>query len=80
MELRRTGKKMPFLDVHIGNPFWAHERVWIRTDGDAATELASSGTFASSCNFLIDGTVRPTKQYGFPNKDLCEEVEAIEFI
>lgn len=79
MRLVRTGQKLPFLDVHIGNPFWAHNRVWIRTSGTGATELASSRTWSSSCDFLIDGTVRPTKRYGFPNDDLCEEVEALEY-
>lgn len=80
MRLERTGKSMPFLDVQIGNPFWAHNRVWGRTDGDAATELHDTGEHSSCCNFLIDGTVRPKRTYGFPNRDLCEEVEGIKVI
>ena len=77
MRIKRTGKMIPFLDVHIGNPFWAHGKVWVRTDGNAASELASTGQWSSCCNFLIDGTVRPSREYGFPNNDLCEEVEAV---
>jgi hypothetical protein len=80
MQLKRTGKMMPFLDVHIGNPFWAHDGYWVRTDGSAATRLESSGHHGSCCDFLIDGTVRPTQRYGFPNNDLCEEVEAVELV
>jgi len=74
--IRRTGTRLPFLDVHIGNPFWAHGRLWVRTDGDAATQLVSVGEHGLAANFLIDGTVHSSRRHGFPNNDLCEEVES----
>lgn len=77
MRIKRTGKMLPFLDVHIGNPFFAHGRVWVRTEGNAATHLVSTGHWGSACDFLIDGTVRPSRKHGFPNDDLCEQVEAV---
>ena len=88
MKIERTFQTIAFLDLDIGSPFWAHGRLWVRTDGDSATELKSSPDLnverfnrdrASSCNFLIDGTVRPVEgPYGFPNNDLCELVEAVK--
>lgn len=54
MELQRTGKKIKFLDVHIGNPFYAHNTIWIRTSYKGATVLGNSGTHQSACNFTID--------------------------
>lgn len=60
-EFIRTGRLVPFLDVGIGQPFWAFGKVWIRTAYDAATELTSTPQrkaglrpLASCCNFLID--------------------------
>ena len=53
-ELVRTGKRIPFLKLQIGNPFFAHGKVWIRTSYEAATELTYSGCHSSTCNFTID--------------------------
>jgi hypothetical protein len=52
--LIRTGKTIKFLDVSIGQPFYKHDRFWIRNAYDAATELRESTRYASCCNFLID--------------------------
>lgn len=49
-----TGKKMKFTSVSIGNPFYAHGKMWVRTGREAGTELRNSGEHASSCNFTID--------------------------
>lgn len=61
MQLVRTHKKVSFLTVSIGQPFWAHNSVWIRTDYAAATELQSTTRRAEGilhitnvCNYLID--------------------------
>lgn len=54
VELKRTGKSIKFLDVHIGHPFYAHNKIWIRTDYPAAAELGDSGSHTSVCNFTID--------------------------
>lgn len=87
-ELRRTGRKMAFLDLDIGSPFWAHGRLWVRTNGTTGTVLRSApntrqdplGTTPSACNFLIDGTTYPSRRYGFPDNDRCEEVEAVDVV
>ncbi len=53
--LNPTGGKIAFLDVAIGAPFFAHDKIWIRTSYEAATELVSSGNrMGSCCNFTID--------------------------
>lgn len=52
--LRRTGKLIPFLSISIGNPFWAHGRVWIRTGYTDASELVTSQHHGSCCNFDMD--------------------------
>ena len=52
--LVRTGKIVPFKSVDIGNPFFAHDRVWIRTGREAGTELHGTGERSSSCNFTTD--------------------------
>ena len=65
MILKRTGRMAPFLSLYMGNPFWAHGKVWIRDSYEAACVLESSGKIASCCNFMIDA---------------CDEfVEAIEY-
>lgn len=55
-KLKRTGKKIKFLDVSIGGPFYAHHRIWVRTSYDAATEFGSTagGKHRSCCNFTLD--------------------------
>ncbi len=75
--LVRSGTKVPFLDLHIGSPFYAHGKFWVRTDFEAASELKGSadGAWASCCNFLIDGTVRSVR--AAPGT-VCEEVETVE--
>lgn len=72
MNITRTGKMVPFLSINIGSPFFAHDRVWIRTAYEAATELNSTPIreegklmLSSCCNFNIDECDR--------------EVEAVEF-
>lgn len=57
----RTGRLVPFTDVGIGQPFWAHGKVWVRTSYEAATEMTSTPqrnaglrNWASTCNFAID--------------------------
>lgn len=84
--INRTGRKIAFLDLHIGSPFFAHGQLWVRTSFDAATELESStdGLMASCCNFLIDGKTRPAraaqgKYYSHPG-ETCEEVECVEVV
>lgn len=57
-QLVRVGRKVPFLELNIGNPFWAHDEVWIRTSYSGATQLKPSGKRGSSCNFTIDGSDR----------------------
>lgn len=59
--LVRTGKLVPFRDVGIGQPFWAHDKVWIRTSHNAATQLGTTDMrrygeiyLSSCCNFDID--------------------------
>lgn len=52
--LRRSGMLTPFTRVSIGNPFWAHGKVWVRTSYEAATELKPTGQIASCCNFMSD--------------------------
>ena len=53
-ELQRTGKRIKFTDVAIGNPFFAHGKMWTRTSYSGATQMASSGWHASSCSFDLD--------------------------
>lgn len=57
----RTGKMVPFLEVGMGQPFYAHGKVWVRTSYEAATELTSTPIrhggkliHASCCNFVTD--------------------------
>lgn len=80
MQLIRTGKKIAFLDVHIGSPFFAHGKIWVRTAFDAATVLQGStdGLWASCCNFIIDGTTRPVRGPYSHAGETCEEVECVE--
>ena len=52
-ELRRTGKAISFKTVGIGNPFFAHGKIWIRVDYDAAKQLVPSDMHSSVCNFVI---------------------------
>jgi hypothetical protein len=76
--LTKTGVKVPFLDLSIGAPFYAHGKFWTRTDTDAGTELCSStdeSPSRSCCNFLIDGTVYSVRCW--PGHQ-CEEVETVE--
>lgn len=72
MNFTRTGKMVPFLDVNIGSPFFAHDKVWVRTSYEAATELNSTPIrsegklmMSSCCSFTIDECDR--------------EVEAVEY-
>jgi len=53
-KLIATGAMVPFLDVNIGHPFFAHNRFWIRTSREAAAELGSSRSHTSVCNFTLD--------------------------
>ena len=66
MNLRRTRKMVKFTDLCVGNPFFAHGRVWIRIDELSAVALGSSGDYGGSCcDFTLDA---------------CDEfVEAIEY-
>ena len=61
MQIVRTGKMVPFLEISIGSPFWAHDKVWVRTSYSAATVLGSTPirsegrmSLMSTCNFTID--------------------------
>jgi hypothetical protein len=54
VELIRTGRHLKFTAVGIGNPFYAHDGMWIRLDRDAAKRLAPSDMHASCCNFTMD--------------------------
>jgi hypothetical protein len=77
MSIERSGRMIPFLDLNIGAPFFAHGKYWVRTDTESATVLKGSadGSWASSCNFLIDGTVKSL--HAVPGT-VCEEVETVE--
>lgn len=79
MQIVRTGEKSAFLDLNIGSPFFAHGKIWVRTAFDAATVLQDSdaGSSASTCNFLIEGTVRPKRGPYSHEGELCEEVETV---
>lgn len=84
MNLECTGEMIAFLDLGIGSPFYAHGRVWIRTDFDCATEFGSTQTrrenrVHSCCNFLIDGTVEPEWGPYSHRGEKCELVEAVRF-
>lgn len=80
MQITRTGKKIAFLDIHIGSPFFAYGKVWVRTAFDAATVLLSSeaGLGANVCNFIIDGTTTPKRGPYSHKGETCEEVECVE--
>lgn len=39
--LKRTGKKVAFKDLNIGQPFFHHGTFWVRTNYDGATDLAT---------------------------------------
>ena len=53
MRLVATQEFVRFDSLSIGNPFYAFERFWIRTDHTAGTELESSGTRGSCCSFRV---------------------------
>ena len=80
MQLVRSGKRIAFLDLHIGSPFFAHGKFWVRTDFDAATVLQDStdGLWPSACNFIIDGTTKPARGPYSHAGETCEEVECVE--
>lgn len=69
--LTRTGRKVEFKSVHIGQPFVAHDRFWVRFTASAATELHGSLTFGSCCDFTIEDedrfveevVLRPVAEY-----------------
>ena len=76
MKLKRTGAIIPFLDVGVGCAYFAHGKVWVRTDYAVGVELmGSQWTSGSACNFLIDGTMKSERQ-----DRLSEPVEAVEWI
>jgi hypothetical protein len=84
MKIIRTGKKIAFLDVSVGSPFYAHGRYWVRRTFEAACELRSTrdGLLARAANFVIEGTTRPERAksglfYSHPG-ETCEEVESVE--
>ena len=59
--LVRTGVLVPFRDVSIGQPFWAHGKVWTRTSREAASAFGSTNQrvngfifLGNCCNFVID--------------------------
>lgn len=80
--IKRTGKKIAFLDLHIGSPFYAHGGLWVRTSFSAATRLenSESGLYANCCNFLIDGTTTPVRGPYSHAGETCEEVECVEVV
>lgn len=55
VELVRTGKQIKFVDVSIGQLFYAHDAFWTRTSWVAASVVSSSTNHHSNvCNFTID--------------------------
>ncbi len=55
MNLRRTGNAIEFIDVSIGQPFFAHNKFWTRISPEVAAALSGSlHKGASCCNFAID--------------------------
>ena len=67
VNLRKTGKKVRFLDVSIGQPFYAHNRFWVRISYEGASELRASLCHAATCcNFTIDA-----------EDEFVEEVESV---
>jgi hypothetical protein len=81
MEIKRIGEKMAFLDLCIGQPFFAHGRLWTRTSFSAGTELhGSHSRMNSACDFLKDGTVEPKRGPYSRAGETCEEVEAVVLV
>lgn len=76
LKLRTTGRKMPFLDIDIGAPFYAHGEFWVRVSGNTGVILMNSdGGVRSYRDFLLDGVVL-TDRHG--HKVVCGEVEIVE--
>lgn len=71
LRLYRTGQKVPFLEVSMGSAFFAHNAFWTRCDFGAATKLVATQEMGSTCNFIIDGTVKDRAG------NVCEEVEIV---
>lgn len=81
IELKRTGRKVAFLDVGIGCVFFAHGQYWTRTDFDAGSVLSGSeDRVGSCCNFIIDGKMKPVRGPYSHAGETCEEVEAVDVI
>ncbi len=54
-----TNEKIKFLDVGMGQIFYAHDSFWVRTDYDVGTKVEShSGDRGSARNFTIDACDR----------------------
>lgn len=80
--MRRTGVRIPFLQVSIGRPFWAHGRAWIRTSRSGASELRDSDSILGNvCSFDLDPvdawveamTVEPSQR---SSPDIVTDLEA----
>lgn len=76
--LVRTGKLVPFLEVSIGEPFWAHGAVWIRTAYDAASQLGNTSQrryghifMGNCCNFLIDEIDKEVEAMTYSSQDMA---------
>lgn len=75
--LARTGKLVPFLEVSIGQPFWAHDAVWIRTAYDAATQLGNTSQrryghifMGNTCSFVIDDIDKEVEAMTYSSQDM----------
>lgn len=79
IKLKRTGRKVAFLDIRIGCVFFAHGNFFVRTAFDAATVLSGSDYLGAQCfNFIIDGKTKPARGPYSHAGETCEEVEAVD--
>ncbi len=54
IELVRTGRAIPFLNVSYGSVFYAHGKMWIRMSHDTASKLSPSDYMGSVCSFTLE--------------------------
>ena len=53
-ELQRTGRRIPFVKVVTGCPFFAHGKMWIKVSSSVAAKLSPSDYHDSWCDFVTD--------------------------
>lgn len=79
MKVIRTGEIIPFLDLGIGCAFYAHKRIWVRTNYSVGVVLmGSQWTSGSACDFLIEGTLKSA--HSSNGNTLSEPVEVVKLL